>query len=138
MPSSGALTQARARLGGGVMKMLFERIASPTGTESSVGSWWRGLRLVAIDGTVFDLPDTEANSAHFGRPGSSRGEMQGAFPQARVVALLECGTHAIIGAKIGACSTGETTLARSLFKKLNLEPPTHPENWSPKTEESAP
>ncbi len=66
MPSSGALTQARARLGGGVMKMLFERIASPTGTEgSSVGSWWRGLRLVAIDGTVFDLPDTEANSAYF-------------------------------------------------------------------------
>ena len=56
VPSSGALTQARARLGGGVMKMLFERIASPTGTESSVGSWWRGLRLVAIDGTVFDLP----------------------------------------------------------------------------------
>ena len=69
VPSSGALTQARARLGGGVMKMLFERIASPTSTEGSIGSWWRGLRLVAIDGTVFDLPDTEANSAHFGRPG---------------------------------------------------------------------
>ncbi|MHB1522302.1 MAG: IS4 family transposase [Ferrimicrobium sp.] len=121
VPSSGALTQARARLGGGVMKMLFERIASPTSTEGSVGSWWRSLRLVAIDGTVFDLPDTGENSAYFDRPGSGRGEMQGAFPQARVVALVECGTHAIIGAEIGACSTGETTLARSLFKKLNNE-----------------
>ncbi len=44
--------------------------------------------------------------------------MRGAFPQARVVALSECGTHAIIGAEIGPCTTGETTLARELFKRL--------------------
>ncbi|WP_276961824.1 MULTISPECIES: IS4 family transposase [Ferrimicrobium] len=119
VPTTGALTQARARLGGEVMKMLFEQVGSPISTEGSVGSWWRGLRLVAIDGTVFDLPDTEANSAHFGRPGSARGEMKGAFPQARVVALVECGTHAIIGAEIGQYATGETTLARSLFPKLD-------------------
>jgi hypothetical protein len=55
-----------------------------------VGSWWRGLRLVAIDGTVLDLPDTPSNEAHFGKPSSGRGEMTGAFPQARVVALAEC------------------------------------------------
>ncbi|MHB1772964.1 MAG: IS4 family transposase, partial [Acidimicrobiales bacterium] len=82
------------------------------------GSWWRGLRLMAIDGTVFDLPDTAVNAAHFGRPGSGRGD--GAFPQARVVALAECGTHAIVGAEIGPCTTGETTLARGLFSLLFL------------------
>jgi hypothetical protein len=66
---------------------------------------------------VFDLPDTEENAEHFGRPGSGRGD--GAFPQARVVALAECGTHAIVDAEIGPCTTGETTLARELFRSLD-------------------
>jgi hypothetical protein len=119
VPTTGALTQARARLGSGVLKTLFERVAKPTSSDGSVGSWWRGLRLVAIDGTVLDVPDTASNEAYFGRPGSGRGEGKGAFPQARVVALAECGTHAIIGAQIGACTTGETTLARGLFPLLD-------------------
>jgi hypothetical protein len=116
VPTSGAITQARARLGPDVLKLLFERVAAPTATEGSAGSWWRGHRLVVIDGTVFDLPDTTENAAHFGRPGSGRGD--GAFPQARVAALAECGTHAIIGVEIGPCTTGETTLARKLFSSL--------------------
>ncbi len=118
VPTTGALTQARARLGSGALKALFERVAVPTSSAGSVGSWWRGLRLVAIDGTVLDVPDTASNQAHFGGPGSGRGEGKGAFPQARVVALAECGTHAIIGAQIGACTTDETTLARGLFTLL--------------------
>jgi len=121
VPTSGAITQARARLGAEALKMLFERVAGPTAAEGSPGSFFRGLRLVAIDGTVFDLPDTTDNAAHFGRPGSGRGEMTGAFPQARVVALTECGTHAVIGAEIGPCRTGETTLARGLFGLLDEE-----------------
>jgi hypothetical protein len=119
VPTTGALTQARARLGSGALKALFERVASPTSAQGAAGSWWRGLRLVAIDGTVFDVPDTAPNEARFGRPGSGRGDMKGAFPQARVVALAECGTYAIIGAQIGACTTGETTLARGLFTLLH-------------------
>jgi hypothetical protein len=119
VPTTGALTQARARLGSDVLKALFERVAKPTSSQGLVGSWWRELRLVAIDGTVLDVPDTASNQAHFGRPGSGRGEGKGAFPQARVVALAECGTHAIIGAQIGACTTGETTLARGLFPLLS-------------------
>src|ERR1035437_5332709 len=51
----GGLTPARGPPGAGVLKVLFERVALPTSTEGSVGSWWRGLRLVAIDGTVLDL-----------------------------------------------------------------------------------
>ena len=119
VPTTGALTQARARLGSDVLKALFERVAKPTSSQGLVGSWWRELRLVAIDGTVLDVPDTASNEAHFGRPGSARGEGKGAFPQARVVALAECGTHAIIGAQIGACTTGEAALARGLFTLLD-------------------
>ena len=119
VPTSGAITQARARLGSSALKALFERVAAPVSAEGSAGSWWRGLRLVATWGTVFDLPDTEANEERFGRPGSGRGEAKGAFPQARVVALAECGTHAIIGAEIGPCTSGETTLARPLLRLLD-------------------
>jgi Insertion element 4 transposase N-terminal/Transposase DDE domain len=118
VPTTGALTQARARLGSGALKALFERVASPTSTPGAVGSWWAGMRLVAIDGTVFDVPDTALNQVRFGRPASGRGDGLGAFPQARVVALAECGTHAIIGAQIGACTIGEATLARGLFTLL--------------------
>lgn len=121
VPTSGAITQARARLGADALRTLFERVAAPISTEGSAGSWWRGHRLVAIDGTVFDLADTAANEEYFGRPGSGRGEAKGAFPQARVVALAECGTHAIIGAEIGPCTTGETTLARPLLGLLDQE-----------------
>ena len=118
VPTTGALTQARARLGSEPMKVLFEKIAKPVSAPGAAGSWWRGLRLVAIDWTVFDVPDTPTNAAHFGRPSSGRGEKTGAFPQARVVALAECGTHAIIACEIGPCTTGETTLARELFPRL--------------------
>lgn len=121
VPTSGAITQARARLGSSPLKTLFDRVAAPISSEGAAGSWWRGLRLVAIDGTVFDLADTPANDAHFGRPGSGRGEAKGAFPQARVVALAECGTHAIIGAEIGSCASGETTLARPLLRLLKSQ-----------------
>ena len=118
VPTTGALTQARARLGSEPMRLLFQRVAKLVSVEGSAGSWWRGLRLVAIDGTVFDVPDTAENAAHFGRPASGRGEKTGTFSQARVVALAECGTHAIIACEIGPCTTGETTLARKLFPRL--------------------
>jgi hypothetical protein len=121
VPTSGAITQSRARPGSEALKTLFERVVAPVSTLGALGSWWRGHRLVAIDATVFDLPDTAANEEHFGRPGSGRAEAKGAFPQARVVALAECGTHAIIGAEIGPCTTGETTLARGLFGLLTEE-----------------
>src|SRR5659263_276982 len=39
VPTTGALTQARARLGAGALKVLFERVALPTSTEGSLGSW---------------------------------------------------------------------------------------------------
>lgn len=119
VPTTGALTQARARLGAAPMRALFERVARPLAAPGTPGSWWRGLRLVAIDGTTLDLPDTEANEAEFARPGSGRGEGgAGAYPQARVVGLAECGTHAVIGAAIGAYTTGETRLAEDLFGLL--------------------
>jgi hypothetical protein len=96
---------------------LFVEVARPLATQGTQGAWFRGWRVLAVDGTTLDVPDTAANAAAFGRPRTHRGE-QTAFPQVRVVALAECGTHAIIDAVLGPYSSGETTLAPSLFGRL--------------------
>ena len=72
---------------------------------------------MAIDGSCLDVADTPENADHFGRPASSRGE-QSAFPQARLVALAECGTHALFDAAVGPCTVSERELANDLLDRL--------------------
>lgn len=73
-----------------------------------------GYRLLAIDGAVLNVADSAENEQAFGRPGAGRGE-HSAFPQVRVVAVMGCGSHAVIVAKLSAPSPGETTLAGELL-----------------------
>ena len=117
VPSQPAISQARSRLGVGPLAELFARGCVPLASEATRGAFWRGLRVMSIDGTVLDLPDTPENAAEFGRPGSGRGE-RAAFPQLRLVGLAECATHALVGVAMGACTTGETTLTRDLLGSL--------------------
>lgn len=116
VPTTAAITRARARLGPEPVKALFASVCRPVATEQTVGGFYRRWRLVAVDGTTFDLPDTVSNVDFFGRPGSSRGSS--AYPQARVTAMAECGTHTIFAATTGPLSTVETVLAQRLFSAL--------------------
>jgi Insertion element 4 transposase N-terminal/Transposase DDE domain len=118
MPAKSALVQARARLGAEPLRVLFEQAARPLATDQTKGAFYRGLRLVAIDGTCLDVADTPANQQAFGRPGTGRGQGVGAFPQVRLVGLAECGTHAITSVAVGPCTTGETTLAPAVLAGL--------------------
>ena len=81
------------------------------------GVWLAGRRLVAIDGSCLDVADTSENAAFFGRPGVNKGE-KSAFPQARLVALAECGTHVIFDAVVGAYTSSEVALADELIDHL--------------------
>jgi hypothetical protein len=119
VPTKAALSRARARLGAEPLRALFSEVAVPLATAQTRGAWYRDWRLMSIDGTCIDVADTPANEAEFGRPGTGRGEGAGAFPQVRLVGLAECGTHALTGAAMGACSTGETTLTRDLLGSLH-------------------
>jgi hypothetical protein len=116
-PSKSAIFQARARLGSEPVAALFERVAEPIGTEGAPGVWLAGRRLVAVDGTCLDVADTATNAEYFGRPGVTKGE-QAAFPQARVVALAECGTHAMFAATVGTYPESEATLMEPLLERL--------------------
>jgi len=121
LPSKSAIFQARARLGAEPLQALFERVACPVGTAPAVGvtapGWLAGRRLVAVDGTCLDVADTPENEAFFGRPGVNKGE-RAAFPQARVVALVECGTHALFAAVVGDLATGEPTMIERLLGEV--------------------
>ena len=116
-PSKSAIFQARARLGSEPLAALFARVAKPIGTPQTAGVYLAGRRLVAIDGTCLDVADTPDNDEHFGRPGVNKGE-KSAFPQARVVALAECGTHAIFDAVVGPYTSSEAALAVELLGRL--------------------
>ncbi|WP_409497457.1 IS4 family transposase, partial [Amycolatopsis sp. cmx-11-12] len=85
------------RLGSEPLRLLFERVAQPMAKRSTPGAWLRGLRVMAVDGVIFNLPDTEDNEEGFGRCG---GKNPAPFPQARVAALVECGTRAVVAAEI--------------------------------------
>lgn len=117
VPTKAALFQARARLGVEPLRILFRDTARPLGTPASRGVWYRRWRLMSIDGAVLDVADTPANAATFGHPATARGDGS-AFPQIRLAALAECGTHAIVDVALGPCTVGELGLARELFRSL--------------------
>ncbi|MGH8963770.1 MAG: IS4 family transposase [Actinomycetes bacterium] len=116
VPTTSALSQARTRLGEAPMKLLFERIAVPMARAGTRGAWCAGLRVMAIDGLVLDVPDTPANDEAFGRSGNATAPSP--FPQVRLVALGECGTHAVVDAAFGPVTTGEQTLAAALIARF--------------------
>lgn len=118
-PTSSAITQARKRIGPEVIRRVFDLVAGPVAEYGTAGGFLRSWRVMAIDGFSLDVPDTPANAKEFGyttnEPGGSP------FPKARVVAVAECGTHAILDAQVGAFSTGEKTLAMPLLERLGAD-----------------
>ena len=118
VPTTAAITRARARLGPEPLRALFDAVCRPLAAEATAGAFYRSWRLVAVAGTTYDGPDTAANVDYFGRPGSARGAGKGAFAQVRVAGLGECGTHAIFAAALGPLAVHETELARRLFGHL--------------------
>ena len=105
LPKASALTSRRYQLGARPLAALFRRLCRPMATPHTPGALRFGLRLMAIDGTVEDLPDTPENVAVFGRHHRDRG--QAAFPPLQSVSLAACGTHAIVDAGFWPCHTGE-------------------------------
>lgn len=73
---------------------------------------------MAIDGTTLDLPDTPENARCFGRPSTSRGLGVGAFPQLRIVWLVEAGTHLLCDAVLRPSFRGEAPAARQLLRSV--------------------
>jgi Transposase DDE domain/Insertion element 4 transposase N-terminal len=115
-PGRTTLCEARKRLGIAPLRFLAEQVIQVQGKPTTPGAFYRGMRTMALDGFVVDLPDTPANARAFGRPGSGRAP--GAFPQARVLALCETGSHVLWRSLIKPYSCGEVTMAHYLLRFL--------------------
>ncbi|UCD05093.1 MAG: IS4 family transposase, partial [candidate division WOR-3 bacterium] len=111
-----AISMARARLGVEPLRRMVETAIMPIAGRETRGAWYRDWRLVSIDGTTLDLADTVANEQAFGRPGASRGKS--AFPQLRMVSLVENGTHVLFGTEWGRYRTSENVLAVGVLSHL--------------------
>lgn len=111
--SKSAISQARTRLGPQVMRQLAERVLRPLAAPGAPGAWYRGLRVMALDGSCMDVADEAVNAEYFGYPGASRG--QTAFPQARLLGLVECGTHVVTAAEVAPYARSEQAMAAQLL-----------------------
>ena len=107
------ISQARTRLGVEPVKQLHDQIVCPIATEATKGAWYRGWRVVSLDGSTLEVADEDANNAAFGRPVAQRGKS--AFPQIRFVSLVENGTHVLFGTQMAGYGTSEMALAKGVL-----------------------
>jgi Insertion element 4 transposase N-terminal/Transposase DDE domain len=113
VPCKSAITQARQRLSPRVMSQLFHQLVRPMASTDTIGAFLNGLRIVVIDGTCFDVPDSDENARVFGRP-----SRQAAFPKVRLVILVEAGTHLIFDALMCPYRIGERVRALKLLRAV--------------------
>ena len=119
-PKRSSLCVARRRLGIAPVRHLFEQVVRPLARPETPGAFYHGLRLMGIDGVVFDVPDSEVNAAAFGRPSAGpRGE--GAFPQIRKLSLVELGTHVEVAFVVRPIARGEQGMVGALLRHLDPE-----------------
>lgn len=113
------ISQARTRLGSVPLQQLHDEVVGPIARKDTRGAWYRAWRLVALDGSTFDVADTRENVKAFTRPAANRGTS--AYPQVRLVSLVESGTHVLFGTAMGPYREGETTLAHRVVPALRPE-----------------
>ncbi len=119
-PHRSSLCVARQRLGIAPVRRLFAQIVRPLARPETPGAFYRGFRLMGIDGVVFDVPDSDVNAAAFGRPSAGpRGD--GAFPQVRKLSLVELGTHAEVAFVVRSILHGEQGMVGALLRHLAPE-----------------
>ena len=115
--AKSSISGLRSRIGAAPLAELVRRCCVPMADAANhPQAFYAGLRLVAIDGSNFELPDEADNVQHFSRPGSRTGDA--GYPQAQCAVLVECATHAILGANLGPYRTSEWEICQPLLSRL--------------------
>ena len=115
--SDSGVSGGRQRLGSPCLQALMRECCQLIAQPASMpGAFFGRYRLMAIDGTLFNTPDTPANAGAFG--GSSNQYGPCPYPQVRCVLLAECGSHAVIGLDIEGYEVSEVHGAHRLLEQL--------------------
>ena len=117
LPTGGALVARRQSLGLIVLRRLFRQCCRPLATPETKGAFALGMRLMAVDSTLDEVPETAENAVHFGR--LTTGKSQSPFPLVRCLYLVEVGTHAIVDAVLARCRASEHTLAQVILRSIH-------------------
>lgn len=118
--SKSSISRLRQRIGFAPLMDLVARGCSPLADAAThPEAFYAGLRLVAIDGSNFEVPDEADNVQHFGYPGSRTGHA--GYPQAQCAVLVECATHAILDANLGAYRDAEWVVCEPLLRSLRAD-----------------
>ena len=118
-PGRSTLCMARHSLGVAAVRLLSQTVVQLLAQADTPGAFYRGLRLMALDGFVLDLPDRDQLARLFGRP--QGGRTPGAFPQARVLALCEVGSHVLWRHQIKPIRRSEMAMAHTLLRHLQQD-----------------
>jgi hypothetical protein len=113
---NSGISQARTRLGWEPLRQLHDEVVKPIAVAATKGAWYRGWRLVSLDGSTLEVADEKGNDQAFGRPVASRGTS--AYPQIRFVSLVENGTHVLFGSQMADYATSEIALAKTVLSSL--------------------
>ena len=115
-----SISRLRLRIGAAPLEELVRLCCVPMANEREhPEAFYAARRLVAIDGTCVELPDEPHNAKAFGYPGSrTSASGHAGYPQARCAVLVECDSHAVLGAAIGPYRSGEWDLGVQLLSHL--------------------
>jgi hypothetical protein len=118
VPIRATLTTARKRLSAELLEKLYVAVVQLLATSpvKHPFAYYKGLRLMGVDGTLLDCPDVDANRESFGR--TSNQTSHGAFPKVRVVSLCELGTRVLWRSIIGTYHQSEQKLTLPLLEYL--------------------
>lgn len=107
----------RRRLPWEVFADLMRRALRPIATRRrEPDAFWRGWRLLALDGTQYSVMNTPQVTATTTKAKTRRG--RAAFAKLGVAVLLELGMHNPLAAAIARHGESELALARRLFAQL--------------------
>ncbi len=115
--SDAGISGRRKELGSEALQALMRERCLLIAEQATMPTAFFGrYRLMAIDGTLFNTPDTQANEQAFGRGSNQYGK--GAYPQVRCVLLAECGTHAVVGLEMSRYDVSEVHGAHRLLSQV--------------------
>ena len=115
--AKSSISELRQKIGAPPLASLMRRACVPLADERQhPEAFYAGLRLVAMDGSTFEVPDEADNVKHFGYPGSRTGHA--GYPHAQCAVLVECASHAILDANMGAYRDSEWEVCKPMLRSL--------------------